>query len=464
VSTPSGWPAVLAVARTLVVWSVWAAATWAAMGCIERYGRNLPMWEDVLIVPVMTGHQPLSLEWAATQYNEHRMVIPKFILAALLRAVPDFRAALYLNVALLSAGAASMLILARRLRGSTRAFDAVLPLSILNIGQAECFLIGFALNLVMTAWISCELLGVVGRSTRAPGWWTCLHAGSLLVVLPLCGGSGIALVPPLVLWLGGLVACGWWSGQGPGSLGRAFGLVLLMLTSAVVTWYMLGYVRPSHIPPPPSVAAAWATTLQAVSLILSPRLWGHWRAGGFAVMLLTAATIVRLCVVVWRSPSERTRAIGLCAVIGALLIVAASVGLSRSGVGREAGLAGRYITILAPLVCAVYLAWLVYGPAPARHAVHIGLFALVCAGISDHFRSARELGSARRSVYVKLERSMTRGVPSSRVLDLACPAIFGDRAMTYEAFKMLKDAQVGSFRYLVDDGLAAKHDELRVVR
>jgi hypothetical protein len=179
---------------------------------------------------------------------------------------------------------------------------------------------------------------------------------------------------------------------------------------------------------------------------------------------LTAATIARLCVVVWRSPSERPRAIGVGAVIGALLIVAASVGLSRSGLAGEPGLAGRYITILAPLVCAVYIAWLVYGPAPARRAIHVGLLALVCAGLPDQFRSARELGSARRTLYVKLERSMIRGLPTSRVLDLACPAIFCDRATTYEAFKMLKQAHVGSFRYLVDDGLAAKPDESRVVR
>ncbi len=41
-------------------------------------------------MPVMAGQEPLSLQWAAEQYNEHRPVIPKLILGSLLRAVPDF--------------------------------------------------------------------------------------------------------------------------------------------------------------------------------------------------------------------------------------------------------------------------------------------------------------------------------------------------------------------------------------
>ena len=229
-------PAALAVARVLIVWSVWATATFTAISYIGKHGRNLPIWEDLYVVPAMTGHQPMSLQWAATQHNEHRMVVPKLILAGLLRTIPDFRSGLYLNAALMSAAAASMLMLVRRLRGSTRLVDTVLPLSILNIGQAECFLIGFALNLVMTAWISCELIGVVSRTTRSPSWWSCLQAGGFVVLLPLCGGSGIALLPPIVVWLAGYVACGWWSNRDPGPSARVLGVTLLMMTAAIVTW------------------------------------------------------------------------------------------------------------------------------------------------------------------------------------------------------------------------------------
>jgi hypothetical protein len=461
---PTGSPAALAVARVLIVWSVWAAATLSVIVYIWYHGRNVPMWEDLLVVPVMTGHQPMSFEWVTRQYNEHRLVIPKLILACLVRTIPDFRSGLYLNATVMSAAAASMLMLVRRLRGATHLVDAVLPLSILNIGQGECFLIGFALNLVMTAWISCELIGVVSRTTRSPGWWTCLQAGVFLVLMPLCGGSGITLVPPILVWLAGYVACGWWSDRDPGPSGRAIGVLLLMTTSAIVTWYLLGYVRPPNIPAAPSVGAVWATTLQSLSLVISPSRSGYWMAAGWGVLLLTAVTLLGLSVVAWRLPLERPRALGLCAVTVAFLSVAASVGLSRSGTGQSAGLASRYVTILAPLLSVLYVAWLLYGPSPVRRAVHIGLLALVCAGIPAQLRFAHELGRGRRDLYVKIERALESGMPSSRLLDVACPALFRKRAMIYESFKMLHQARVGSFRYLIDDGLAAKNDGSSVVR
>ena len=144
-----------AIARVLIVWSVWVAATCSALWYVRQYGRNVPSWEDFFVVPIMTGHEPMSFQWATAQYNEHRVVIPKLILAGLLRAIPDFRGGFYLNVAMMSAAAAWMLIVARRLRGSTRLVDAVLPLLVLNIGQCDCFLLGMCMNLVLTACISC---------------------------------------------------------------------------------------------------------------------------------------------------------------------------------------------------------------------------------------------------------------------------------------------------------------------
>ncbi len=116
----------------------------------------------------------------------------------------------------MSAGAASLILLAKRLRGQSSIVDAVLPLAILNIGQFECLLIAFGLNLVVTAWISCALIFAVCRTHESSGG-RCLAAGGLIVLLPLCGGSGLAMLPPLILWLAGYIACSWWSGRDPGA-------------------------------------------------------------------------------------------------------------------------------------------------------------------------------------------------------------------------------------------------------
>jgi hypothetical protein len=225
-------------APSIVVWSAWAIVTLAAILYIRHYARNIPYWDDFTFVPVMTGHQPLSLHWLWSQDKEHRPAIPKAILATLYRAIPDFRAGLYLNAGMLSAASASMILLARRLRGCSSVTDAVLPLSILNIGQVECFLISFALNLILTALISYELIVAMCRTSQSPGWWPTLLVGGLLVLLPLCAGSGMAMVPPLILWLAGYVAWGWWSGRDPGTGARALGIALLLTTLVVIACYL----------------------------------------------------------------------------------------------------------------------------------------------------------------------------------------------------------------------------------
>ena len=106
---------------------------------------------------------------------------------------------MYFNAGLLSAAAVSMLLLARKLRGYTSVTDAVLPLSILNLGQAENLLISFSLNLILTAWISVELISLASLAGRRSGWRLALRFGLFLVLLPLCGGSGLVMLPPLVL-------------------------------------------------------------------------------------------------------------------------------------------------------------------------------------------------------------------------------------------------------------------------
>jgi hypothetical protein len=463
------------VAGAVLIWTAWAYSTIAAISYIHRYARNMPYYDDLALVGVMTGHEPLSFRWLTIQHNEHRPVIPKLILAVLLRTVPDFRAGLYLNVGVLSATAAWTILVVRRVRGRTRLVDAALPVAILNLGQCECLLIGFALNLVMTAWISWGLIATFSRASESPAWRPCLQVGLMLVLLPLCGGSGLIMMPPLVIWLAGYVACGWWSGRDFGPSTRRLGIGLLLASAAGVAWYLSGYQRPAYIPAAPSARAACLTMLQVLSLAISPIHWGwarpnlgfqwsYWRLGGLAVVLLSAFTVIRLAIAARRSAEERPRALGLIAMMTSLLGVAASVGLARSGLGPDAGLSSRYVTISMPLIGVVYFAWLLYGSTRARRAIHIGLLTLVCMGIPVQERYARAVGQGRRARYVQIECRLKSGVPTSRLLDLACRTLSPNRAELYECLKMLTAAQVGVFRYLVDDGLAVKPDSPGTVR
>ena len=154
----------------IVAWGVCAVLSVALFDYVRHYSRNIPIGDEFGMVSVMTGFEPISLRWAWSQHNEHRPMIPRLILAGLFRCIGnDFRVPRYANAALLSAMAASMLVLARRLRGSTRATDAVLPLSILNIGQAESLMIGFAMNLILTSLIAVALVATAGLARRGAG-------------------------------------------------------------------------------------------------------------------------------------------------------------------------------------------------------------------------------------------------------------------------------------------------------
>ena len=113
------------------------------------------------------------------------------------------------------------------------------------------------------------------------------------------------------------------------------------------------YEKPAHHPPAASVAAVASTTLQYLSLAVGCPKAESWWLVGVTVVLLVAATLLRLAVVGLRTPGERPRAFGLIAVILSMLGVAVAVGLSRSGLDSRAGLASRYVTIATPLLGAL---------------------------------------------------------------------------------------------------------------
>jgi hypothetical protein len=430
---------------------------------VRLYDRNIPWRDDFGLVSVITGHERVSLSWASAQWCEHRPVVPKLILAALLRTIPDFRAGILLNVGLLSAAAASSIVLARRLRGRTSVFDVALPLSILSISQTECLQIGFALNLVMTAGISWLLIATVCRVTRLPDWRTSLRVGLLLVLLPLCGGSGLVMLPPLILWLTGYLAFGWWSGRVPDWTARVLGLALVMLTLATVGWYLTGFSRGS-LPVAPSPQAVVLTMLDVLSLVLTPSAWGqwyphqrvYWEFAGLLVAVLIAVTLVRLAVVARKSTEERPRAIGLIAILLSLLCVVAAVGVARSGFGPGTGLANRYFTISVPFLGVIYVAWLLYGPPSARRAIQLGLLTVVCAGMPYQIQFGRTIGGIHRDRMVKIEQDLRGGVTKSRLLDKYGPYLFTDRDFTSRFLTMLKSARIGEFGNLVDDRVAIK--------
>jgi hypothetical protein len=437
------------LAAPAFVWTVWGMMTAAVFLLIHQYARNAPFMDDFELVPMMTGRQPVSLSWLWAQHNEHRPLISRLILAALYRfGTPDFRLGLYFNAALLSTAALSMILLVRRLRGRSSFTDAVLPLSILCMGQAETLFISFALNLVLTAWISYELIAVAAVGDDRLSGWRTLKLGALLVALPLCGGSGLIMLPPLVLWLALYAIRGCWTGRSLAIMNRVAISLILVACLAVAALYVKDYTSPPKDGPPASISAIVATTLQYLSLVVFPNVSRYWRLAAWVVVSLVTATLVQLTIIARRQPAERLRALGLIAIILSMLITAAAVGWSRAFLGEGMGLVSRYVTISAPLLCVIYCAWLIYGRGSGRRIVHLTLFLMVSISVPANFAYSQRKGAKRLRVYEKLAHQIASRAPLSELMTSVCPSMYPHPEFASRCLGMLRDARIGCFKDL----------------
>ena len=121
------------------VWAGWILMVLTCYGCLLWFGRNIPLTEDWLLVPGLTGHDPHFWGSLWEQNSEHRVPFPRLLLIGVLRlANGDFRAGMVLNVAMLSAMAAALIGLARRVRGGRTIYaDFFVPLALLHLGNWE---------------------------------------------------------------------------------------------------------------------------------------------------------------------------------------------------------------------------------------------------------------------------------------------------------------------------------------
>lgn len=453
-STSGRWTRIHARLASALVGAVWIGATAAAVLFVRDHTRNMPFGEDFEIVGVMTGHESMTWSWAWKQSNEHRPFLPRLILGGLARAFHDFRAAMYLNVGLLSVASLSMVLLARRLRGRSSICDAALPVAILNLGQWETLLIGFALNLVLTTAITIHLISVVGRAPTMPCWRPALLVGGFALVLSLSGGSGLVLLPPLMLWLICYAASGCWSGRDASTTARIIAHGSLIATTAAVTYYISGYVKPGNVPPPGPFQAIWYTILDFLSMSITPPAWGWSHVAGMAVLALSTLTFARLLQITFRTPAERARTLGLMAILVAMLGVTASVAFSRSGISDTMGQTSRYATLSVPLLAILYISWLLYGPTPARQLIHLGILGVVLASIPANYRVADIQGDARRDAYVRIEHQLRIRTPASKLADYITPALYPGRDYALQAFRKLHSAEIGRFKYFTEDQMA----------
>jgi hypothetical protein len=432
---------------------VWAVLLLLALAYVGTFASKIPFYDDWVLVPVLTGSEPLSATFLWKLHNEHRLPLPKLLLVAVGKlSGGDLRAGMFVNVALMGALAFAMLRTVRRVRGSYHFADAFFPAHLLGLGQWESFLMGFPLNLVGATAVAGACLALVARSRPAVSPRRAVLLGGCLVLLPLLGASGLALTPALASWLAfvGIRHCRAADGRGRRRGVLIVGLAALALL--LVGLYFVGFHSHPDVPRVAKGSALISCAGQVLSMAWGLAGGSIWPFKAWAVLgLLLASGAVWLAA--WRRrPQERVVLLGFLAFLLGMGCLVGAVAWGRAGFGGRPGLALRYVTLVLPLTCWLYFLWERYGGAGAP-LVRTGLFVVAVLFVVADGRialsDARAHGEMLRAFAADLAARMPPVLLAERYADRVYPATLQEDLHHY--IRLLRDAHIGDFRQLPED-------------
>jgi hypothetical protein len=441
------------------VWGVWAVLLVTALGFVANYAHNVPYVNDWdMLVPYITGEEPITLGYLWEQDCEHRYFLSKcIILTALKLSGGDFRAPTVFFVFALGALASALIQVAKSLRGWTSYTDAFLPLALLPCEIS---------NPVPWAWLhvylvpslvaSILLLIIVRRGTQLTLGSATL-AATCLVLLPLCSAAGIIYLPALALWLGYAAVVSWRSAE---PLAKWNSLVIL---SGVLTAFLLaalyfrGYVRTfsdSYAPPSPGV---WASLVASLAF-LSTGFGGDaakvvWPFSGLAMFILLLSSAGALVRAAWsKQDQNRSRALGLLCFLGASVMLALGIGWGRGGFGVD-NIFLWYQLLAVPILHCLYFVWVLRGPGRGGTVGQACMFTCLVLATCVNIPAGFETGQQRHLMTEAFERDVRDGVPPymlvARYADDLYQLTRDDQLASW--MDMLRQAGIGSFRYLKND-------------
>jgi hypothetical protein len=264
---------------------------------------------------------------------------------------------------------------------------------------------------VLFAALALYLLLLIARHHEPQRHLPLLRFGLALLALPLCGGAGIAMGPLLAIWLIGLSALIYRSGE-MGSKRRAalaagFGLALFALVAA----YFNDYARPEHFSP----ASSWKGAMLVTTRFLGggfgsgSRYWPDTGLVAIALVFFTAWVLARTLLV---QREEFPRAAGLAAFLAGCAGLAFAVGWGRSGYTTETGHESKYFVFSMLVVCCAYFAWMLCDwPVERRRGVCLSAMLLVLLTVPGGSVAAKAHGRSVRAVLTAYERDVQAGLP-----------------------------------------------------
>jgi hypothetical protein len=424
--------------------ALWALLTLMALAFVAGVGTNAPYADEWDFVPGLLNGEPLG-PWLWERHNEHRLPLPRLVWYALFQVTHDFRTGMFVQVAILSALALALMRFAALLRGAPHVADAFFPISLLHIGHWENWVMGYQLCFALFAALGAGLIAVALRIAPANRFRFGAVAAALLLLLALTHGAGIAVVPPVALWLAWLARAEWRAG----AKGRA--LVLLggaALPVAYLAVCLATYAHPPLHPPRSTDPGAVArVTAEVLAMPFGIGLCELWWLVALAVLVLGGATVALL----WQArnePDARASVFGLLALAAGFFGLALAIGIGRGAWGAGGGVWSRYSILVWPLLAAAFLAWARAG----RKWVPL----LLCAGAALAFPGNVGTGivnGARvQTEYFAIGADLAAGLTPEQLTDARDPrrpfpvgAQQGREAAAVRAIPLLKAARIGIF-------------------
>ncbi len=447
------------------VWGTWALLLLAAVYLIQSYGSPVPLWDDYLMFPQLTGAEPVTPGWLWEIHYGHRIPLDRLVQLCLGRISHyNMLSGMYFNLFVLAALAALFIRAAKALRGRISYADAFIPLLLLHYGHHRQLLWFWQICYLVPVLLYGVVFYLILRNANTLSFRSAVVAGICLPLLPLCGAMGLLFAPGLALWLGYGGWRAWSSGDRQGRRTALAVLASVAATFLLVALYFYHYTGDRQ----PAGAGTARQILRSTLQFLSTGL-GNLPEGFFPFHLFPATGLVVGALLLlgalafpllWRyHPQGRLRVWGVLMFAGCEVLQALAVGYGRSGPGWDVdeALNSRYVTLAVFALLCLYFIWCLFPFPSVGGFFQVVLFTLACGLIPLNVKGALEEEGGIRSKVQEFDRDMEAGVPPALLTDRYWSWVYWlddfrfKHARMAQALVNLHDAGAAHFRPLRTD-------------
>ena len=360
---------------------------------------------------------------------------------------------MFFNAGLCSALSLLLVFTAQRIRGGSSYLDLFYPIALLGLGQAVNFLWAWQVQFYSSMLLAGIILSLLALQPR-PSLKTLTAIGGCLLLLPLCGANGLVLVPAIAMWLAVVAVLAWYRRTGQSkqeaSLAGAFALLAGLLAVA----YLAGYHRVPFHPSNHKPLVVAKTAAQFLTMGFGPGIvhlgfqdrvpMPGWRIICSAILALYLLTMWMLWRVSRHQAVERIRAAGLLLFLTGTALLGTALGLGRDGFET------RYVTFSVPGLCAIYLAWALYGRQRMGGVIQLLMLVTALIVLPANFEWGLRYGSDLHWRIGRFENDIRSGTPPYRLIE-RYSYLHPHHIILMDYMPMLRDAGIGAFTGLHSD-------------